>query len=59
MLTPFFQGDDAWLGTLRDLTMPLMAKIPITNRIMTLSMLGVVDGFAGRMLQLRLPRKEG
>ena len=26
------------------------------NRIMTLSMLGVVDGFTGRMLQLRLPR---
>jgi 2-polyprenyl-6-methoxyphenol hydroxylase-like FAD-dependent oxidoreductase len=58
MLTPFFQGDDAWLGSLRDLTMPLMGKFPITNRIMTLSMLGVVDGFAGRMLQLRLPRKE-
>lgn len=58
MLTPFFQGDDAWLGTLRDLTMPLMVKVPITNRIMTLSMLGVIDGFAGRMLQLRLPRGE-
>jgi 2-polyprenyl-6-methoxyphenol hydroxylase-like FAD-dependent oxidoreductase len=58
MLTPFFQGDDAWLGTLRDLTMPLMVKLPITKRIMTLSMLGVVDGFAGRMLQLRLPREE-
>ena len=58
MLTPFFQGDDAWLGALRDLTMPLMVKFPVTKRIMTLSMLGVVDGFAGRMLQLRLPRKE-
>ncbi|MDB4936277.1 MAG: Oxidoreductase [Labilithrix sp.] len=58
MLTPFFQGDEPWLGTLRDLTMPLMGKFPITNRIMTLSMLGVVDGFSGRMLQLRLPRKE-
>jgi len=56
MLTPFFQGDDAWLGALRDLTMPLMVRLPITKRIMTLSMLGVVDGFAGRMLQLRLPR---
>ena len=58
MLTPFFQGDEAWLGALRDLTMPLMVKFPITNRIMTLAMLGVVDGFGGRMLQLRLPRKE-
>jgi hypothetical protein len=38
--------------------MPLMVKLPITKRIMTLSMLGVVDGFAGRMLQLRLPRTE-
>lgn len=58
MLTPFFQGDEAWLGSLRDLAMPFMARIPITNRIMTLSMLGVVDGFAGKMLQLRLPRGE-
>ena len=58
MLTPFFQGDEAWLGSLRDLTMPLMVKFPITNRIMTLAMLGVIDGFGGRMLQLRLPRKE-
>jgi 2-polyprenyl-6-methoxyphenol hydroxylase-like FAD-dependent oxidoreductase len=56
MLTPFFQGDDAWLGALRDLTMPLMGMFPITKRIMTLSMLGVVDGFGGRMLKLRLPR---
>lgn len=59
MLTPFFQGDDAWLGTLRDLTMPLMARFPITNRIMTLTMFGVVDGFGGRMLPLKLPRREG
>lgn len=58
MLTPFFQGDETWLGSLRDLTMPLMVKFPITNRIMTLAMLGVIDGFGGRMLQLRLPRKE-
>ncbi|MEA2750922.1 MAG: hypothetical protein QOI41_5065, partial [Myxococcales bacterium] len=58
MLTPFFQGDQAWLGALRDLTMPLMARFPITNRIMTLTMFGVVDGFGGRMLQLRLPRRD-
>jgi 2-polyprenyl-6-methoxyphenol hydroxylase-like FAD-dependent oxidoreductase len=58
MLTPFFQGDQAMLGSLRDLAMPLMGKFPFTNRLMTLSMLGVVDGFYGRMLQLRLPRKE-
>ena len=58
MLTPFFQGDDAWLGTLRDLAMPVMGRLPITNRIMTLAMFGVVDGFAGKMLQLKLPRNE-
>jgi 2-polyprenyl-6-methoxyphenol hydroxylase-like FAD-dependent oxidoreductase len=58
MLTPFFQGDEAWLGMLRDLAMPLMARFPITNRLMTLTMFGVVDGFGGRMLQLKLPRRE-
>ena len=59
LLTPFFQGDEPLLGTMRDVFMPLMAKLPITNRIMTLSMLGVVDGFTGRMLQLHLPREDG
>jgi 2-polyprenyl-6-methoxyphenol hydroxylase-like FAD-dependent oxidoreductase len=54
-LTPFFQGDDAWLGELRDFGMPLMAKIPLFRRIMTLSMLGVIEGFAGRTLELSLP----
>lgn len=57
-LTPFFQGDEPLLGSLRDLAMPIMSKIPLTNRMMTLSMLGVVDGFAGKMLALRLPREE-
>ncbi|MBX3191148.1 MAG: FAD-dependent monooxygenase [Labilithrix sp.] len=55
-LTPLFQGDLPLLGALRDVAMPLMAKVALTNRIMTLSMLGVVDGFSGKMLALRLPR---
>lgn len=55
-LTPFFQGDEAWLGQLRDFGMPLMAKLPVFRRIMTLSMLGVIDGFAGRTLALDLPK---
>ena len=55
-LTPFFQGDEAWLGQLRDFGMPLMAKLPLFRRIMTLSMLGVIDGFAGRTLPLDLPK---
>jgi 2-polyprenyl-6-methoxyphenol hydroxylase-like FAD-dependent oxidoreductase len=54
-LTPFFQGDAAWLGELRDIGMPLMAKIPLFQRIMTLSMLGVIDGFAGKTLAVNLP----
>lgn len=54
-LTPFFQGDAAVLGALRDAAMPLLGRVRVTNRIMTLSMLGVVDGFAGRMLALELP----
>jgi len=55
-LTPFFQGDEAWLGALRDIGMPLMNKIPLFRRIMTLSMLGVIEGFAGRTLDLDLPK---
>jgi 2-polyprenyl-6-methoxyphenol hydroxylase-like FAD-dependent oxidoreductase len=57
-LTPFFQGDVDGLGTLRDLTMPLLGKVPALRRLMTLSMLGVVDGFGGRTLTLRLPVPE-
>ena len=54
-LTPFFQGDHRELGKLRDLAMPLMAKVPFFKRIMTLSMLGVLDGFTGDTLTLELP----
>lgn len=38
--------------------MPLMARVPIMKRIMALSVLGVVEGFAGQTLRLALPRKE-
>jgi 2-polyprenyl-6-methoxyphenol hydroxylase-like FAD-dependent oxidoreductase len=55
-LTPFFQGDQPLLGSLRDLAMPLMTRFPMTNRIMTLAMLGVLDGFTGKTLALRLPK---
>lgn len=57
-LTPFFQGDEAALATMRDLAMPLMAKVPLVRRLMTLSMLGVIDGFGGKTLTLRLPRDQ-
>ncbi len=49
-LTPFFQGDDPALGALRDLAMPWMGKVRTFERIMTLTMLGVVDGFGGDTL---------
>jgi len=56
-LTPFFQGDEATLATLRDIAMPLMGKVSIFKRLMTLSMLGVMDGFLGRTLTVRLPAR--
>jgi 2-polyprenyl-6-methoxyphenol hydroxylase-like FAD-dependent oxidoreductase len=56
-LTPFFQGDHAILGQLRDLGMPLLGKLSLTNRLMTLAMLGVIDGFTGRTLSLELPER--
>jgi len=34
-----------------------MAKLPGFRRIMTLSMLGVIDGFGGRTLDLALPKQ--
>jgi 2-polyprenyl-6-methoxyphenol hydroxylase-like FAD-dependent oxidoreductase len=55
-LTPFFQGDVPALAVLRDVGMPLMNKISIFERVMTLAMLGVIDGFTGKTLSLRLPR---
>lgn len=54
-LTPFFQGDEEWFGSLRDAAMPLMSRVPVLRRIMTLTMLGVMDGFAGKTLTLELP----
>jgi len=54
-LTPFFQGDEELLGQVRDIAMPLMGKVSLFKRLMTLSMLGVMDGFLGRTLTLRLP----
>jgi 2-polyprenyl-6-methoxyphenol hydroxylase-like FAD-dependent oxidoreductase len=56
-LTPFFQGDHAWLGSLRDVAMPLMCRVGVFKRVMTLSMLGVMEGFWGDTLTLRLPKE--
>lgn len=52
-LTPFFQSDAPLLGPLRDAFMPWLVRVPFTNRLMTLSMLGLMDGFFGRTLTLQ------
>ena len=47
-LTPFFQGDVGALGELRDLFMPIAAKVPFARAMMTKSMAGVLgDWFGG------------
>jgi 2-polyprenyl-6-methoxyphenol hydroxylase-like FAD-dependent oxidoreductase len=56
-LTPFFQGDAELLASLRDVAMPLLGRIPLFRRLMTLCMIGVIDGFSGRTLTLRLPAR--
>ena len=55
LLTPLFQSDTEEFGRIRDLAMPLMAKVPYLKRMMTLGMLGVLDGFFGETLTLELP----
>ena len=42
-------------GRIRDLAMPLMAKVPHPKRMMTLGMLGVLDGFFGETPHARAP----
>ncbi|MEM7160657.1 MAG: NAD(P)/FAD-dependent oxidoreductase [Myxococcota bacterium] len=51
-LTPFFQSSHGWLGTLRDLGMPLAAKIPWIRHKMFQSMAGNVRGVVRRPLPL-------
>jgi len=46
-LTPFFQGDVETLGDLRDLFMPIAAKLPFARKLMTRSMAGVLGGWFG------------
>jgi 2-polyprenyl-6-methoxyphenol hydroxylase-like FAD-dependent oxidoreductase len=51
-LTPFFQGDAAILGTLRDLGMGPVAAIPFARRMMTTSMAGILAGWHGGTIAL-------
>jgi len=49
MLTPFFQSDYITLGMLRDLTFPIVTKVPWVRKQMTASMCGVKDGIFSRL----------
>lgn len=51
-LTPFFQGDVELLGELRDLFMPVAAKVPFARSLMTKSMAGVLGSWFGGTFRL-------
>jgi 2-polyprenyl-6-methoxyphenol hydroxylase-like FAD-dependent oxidoreductase len=52
LLTPFFQGDSRLLGQLRDLIMPLAARLPFFRTQMVATMCGIKQGFVRRSLAL-------
>jgi len=45
MMTPFFQSDYKWLGTIRDLFFPMLPKIKFLDRLMVETLYGTRDGF--------------
>ncbi len=51
-LTPFFQSDHTALGALRDLLMPVAARLPFVNGAMVRSMAGVKRGLVRRSLAI-------
>lgn len=55
-LTPFFQSHHDILGTLRDIAMPLLNKVPFFNRAMVLGMCGTADGHPWK--ELVLPKRQ-
>lgn len=55
-LTPFFQSDQDWLGSLRDVFMPLATKIPWLRTLMARSMSGTVRGIVRPPLSLAMLR---
>jgi 2-polyprenyl-6-methoxyphenol hydroxylase-like FAD-dependent oxidoreductase len=52
LLTPFFQSDSRALGTLRDLVMPWMSRLPFLRSQMVATMCGVKTGLLRRSLAL-------
>jgi len=45
MMTPFFQSDRKWLGTIRDIAFPMLPKISFLDRLMVETLYGTRDGF--------------
>ena len=59
-LTPFFQSDHAWLGTLRDAVFPLMSRLPPFEGIMVRTMSGTKRGLIRPSMPMpELPRQLG
>ncbi len=54
-LTPFFQGDSRMLGGLRDVLMPIAARLPFLRGLMVATMCGVKQGLFARSLALPQP----
>lgn len=52
LLSPFFQGDSVWKATWRDLTLPLMPRLPGVRGQMGMTMAGFKDGWVGGPLRL-------
>jgi 2-polyprenyl-6-methoxyphenol hydroxylase-like FAD-dependent oxidoreductase len=52
-LTPFFQSDHHWLGSLRDSVMSVMCKLPLVEEAMLMSMAGVKRGILRRSIPLQ------
>lgn len=56
MLTPFFQADAAWLGWLRDMSLPAAHRLPWARRRMVDTLAGVATGVLSDLdLVLHLP----
>jgi len=50
LLSPFFQGDSAWKAGWRNLTLPIMPRLPWVRGQMLLTMTGLKNGWLGGRL---------
>jgi 2-polyprenyl-6-methoxyphenol hydroxylase-like FAD-dependent oxidoreductase len=55
-LTPLFQSDSAWLGAIRDITMPIGLRVPWVRRRMVGSMAGLERGIVRAALPVEAVR---